>query len=516
MPAATIESPPSEPTYIGEWGDWRWRLSNIYFIQDERGHVVQFRPNPSQIELLEEWWYLNLILKARQLGFTTLIDLLALDQCVFVPSYAAGIIAHNLDDAEKIFRRKVKFPYTHLPEAVKMAVPLRRETTSQLTFENDSEISVGVSMRSGTMQFLHVSEFGKICAKYPAKAEEIVTGSFNAVHAGQIIVVESTAEGRYGDFYEMCQRARALQDLDDPLTKLDFKFHFFPWWADPRNVLQEKVAITKDLRQYFRRLAREFGILTNRNQQNWYAKKLEQHNDNWDLMKRENPSHPDEAFEAAIEGSYYGALISKMRLQGRIRNVPLISSEVVNTFWDLGRNDINAIWFHQFVAGEHRFIDYYENRGEDLGHYYDHLRNLREDEGYRFGRHYLPHDADNKNLERNESRVDRLVELGMDDSAIVVVERIEDLQVGIELTRKVLPNCWFDKERCDVGLKRLEEYRKTWDEKLATFHDHPAKTDARNGADAFRQFAQGWNPAPSGKRGKAWDRSRARTSFRTA
>ena len=37
------------------------------------------------------------------------------------------------------------------------------------------------SARSGTLQRLHVSEFGKICAQYPKKAREIVTGAFPAV-----------------------------------------------------------------------------------------------------------------------------------------------------------------------------------------------------------------------------------------------------------------------------------------------------------------------------------------------
>ena len=43
------------------------------------------------------------------------------------------------------------------------------------------------------MQRLHVSEFGKICNKYPDKAEEIVTGALQTVALGQGITIESTA-----------------------------------------------------------------------------------------------------------------------------------------------------------------------------------------------------------------------------------------------------------------------------------------------------------------------------------
>ena len=65
--------------------------------------------------------------------------------------------------------------------------------TAELVFDNGSNVSVGTSMRGGTLQYLHISEYGKISAKYPDKAKEIKSGSFNAVKAGQFIFVESTA-----------------------------------------------------------------------------------------------------------------------------------------------------------------------------------------------------------------------------------------------------------------------------------------------------------------------------------
>src|SRR3989344_2447817 len=82
-----------------QWADWRWRLHNLYRIVTDQGHDIPFRPNEMQTYFLNTFWYLNVILKARQHGFTTLIDLLMLDQCVFNSNINAGIIAHNLDDA---------------------------------------------------------------------------------------------------------------------------------------------------------------------------------------------------------------------------------------------------------------------------------------------------------------------------------------------------------------------------------------------------------------------------------
>ena len=48
-----------------------WRLDNLYFIQNERGEVVRFVRNESQRAFWDNAWYLNAILKARQLGFST-------------------------------------------------------------------------------------------------------------------------------------------------------------------------------------------------------------------------------------------------------------------------------------------------------------------------------------------------------------------------------------------------------------------------------------------------------------
>lgn len=52
-----------------------WRMSNLYYIKDKSGNKVLFTPNWAQLELLKPH-YLNIILKARQLGVTTFHALL--------------------------------------------------------------------------------------------------------------------------------------------------------------------------------------------------------------------------------------------------------------------------------------------------------------------------------------------------------------------------------------------------------------------------------------------------------
>jgi hypothetical protein len=137
--------------------------------------------NSAQRTLYDGMHSQNVILKARQRGFTTVIQLFMLDACLFNSDIRAGTIAHTLPDAQVIFRDKVKFPYDNLPDVLKIARPTQNDNTCELLFTNNSGIRVGVSLRSGTLQYLHVSEYGKICAKFPDKAREVRSGALNTV-----------------------------------------------------------------------------------------------------------------------------------------------------------------------------------------------------------------------------------------------------------------------------------------------------------------------------------------------
>lgn len=466
-----------------QWANPRWRLSNLYTIVDEHGLAIPFRPNDEQLKFLDELHSFNIILKARQLGFTTLCCLVYLDACLFTPNTRAGVIAHRLDDAKTIFRDKVKFPYDKLPEQLRERLPSVQDSADTLTFGNGSSIRVSTSMRSGTLQYLHVSEFGKLCAQFPDRAREVVTGSLNTVHAGQFVVIESTAEGQDGPFYKMVTEARRLADSGAPLTAIDYKFHFHPWWAKKEYSLPGGfVAIGEEYQRYFDTLEAQ-GIRLTEGQKAWYVKK---DGINEADMRREFPSTPDEAFEQALEGAYFSRQLAIATKQGRIGGFPFDPRYVVNTFWDLGRNDLNTIWLHQFIGGFHRFIGYYENSGEFIGHYIKWLREWAEERDATFGEHWLPHDGKRKSLWLENGT------LGVMDSlkfTPLFAPRPEDKLEAITLVRTVFPRCQFDAAACSVGLKRLREYRKEWDDLRGVWKDRPRHDDASHGADGFMTFA---------------------------
>jgi len=475
-----------------KFSDKWWRLNNLYYIVDKHGRRVLFQPNFAQKHLYNNIWHQNLILKARQMGFTTFIDIYFLDEIIFNSDVEAAIIAHNMEDASKIFRRKILYPFQNLPDWLQEARKPVSKNKSELQLPNSSIISVGVSMRSGTAQLLHISEFGKICARFPEKAREIVTGALEAIHttveSNSLLFIESTAEGRSGYFYDYCKKARDAAALGKVLTPLDFRFHFFPWHRDPGNKLDTPVPITTPMAEHFTETEAKLGLTFTPGQKYWYVKK---HNRLGEDMKREHPSDPDEAFEQSIQGAYFSAQFTKIRQEKRICSVPYQSGATVDTWWDLGMNDVMSIWFTQDIGREIHVVDYYENSGEQFEFYARYLEDLRSKHGFTWGRHNAPHDINVREIGgTGADRWESALKVGIRFNRI---PRIKYKIDSINAARRILPICWFDEVRTAKGVDRLEGYRKDWNEHLETYRDTPLHDINSNGADAFQTLAMGHN-----------------------
>ena len=481
---------------MSDFTDPYWRLNNLYKIKDKSGQVVTFRMNWAQKHLYKHMWYLSIILKARQLGCTTFIQIFMLDRALFNDNMNCGIVAHNKEDAEAFFRDKIKFAYDNLPQDLRNQLRATSDTARSLTFSNGSTIRVGTSMRSGTYQYIHVSEYGKMAAKYPDKAEEVKTGTLNTIAPGQIAFIESTAEGPFGEFYDMCRTAedltQAVENEQIEFTPLDWKFFFFPWWMHPDYELDHPVEIPEKMTQYFYELEHEEGIKLTPAKKYWYVKKAAEQGDK---MKQEYPSTPSEAFERSMELAIYGKQLRQARKDKRICQLPIERSIPVNTFWDLGHSDATSVWLHQHVESQHHFIYYFEGRLENLAYYVDQLFQLRDEYGWYYGVHYLPHDVSVTDISELQNRTRREVLQDAGLRPIQTVPKIRNLIDGIELTRRIFDQCWFDEEGCELGLRSLYGYEWAYDDHYKTTRNTPAPNWARHGADAFRQFAQGFrNP----------------------
>lgn len=473
---------------------WRITSGKLYKIMvkgddGEESLVKPFIPNAPQLQLLNNLHTRNLILKARQLGFTTLIAIYFLDCALFRDNVRAGVIAQAEDVAKTIFRDKIKFAYDNLPPPLREAMPLQRDSQSELLFaHNNSSIRVATSMRSGTLQYLHVSEFGKICAKFPDRAKEVVTGSIPAVPATGVVFIESTAEGPDGEFYKMAKRAEGLQEKGAELNRKDFKFNFFPWWIEERyRANPGTVVITPKDHEYFDEVEGKTGCTIDQEQRAWWCLTRDaEFSGETAKMWQEYPSTPQEAFQNSTEGCFYTVQLTAARKQGRITSIPHRPGYPVNTFWDIGHGDGTAIWFHQRIGQFDNFIAFLEGWGEPYSYFVEKMQRS----GWVWGTHYLPHDGNHirQGMNNNLSPKQMLEQLGLQN--IEIVPRTPDISHGIQATRQAFSSCWFDERLCKDGIEHLENYRKKFSSTNNRFTDEPRHDIHSEAADAFRQFGQ--------------------------
>jgi hypothetical protein len=335
---------------------------------------------------------------------------------------------------------------------------------------------------------LLISEFGKICAKSPDVAKEIVTGSLNTVSSDQIVAIESTAEGREGYFYEFAKRSQEIREqrgIDGILSSMEQRFFFFPWFDEPGyRESSTGIIVSKETNEYLDKIELERQRKIDEEQRRWYEMKLKMLGD---AMKQEYPSTPKEAFESANEGLYYGAQLAKIRATGGLCRVPYDNSSVVHTAWDIGLDDFTSIFCFQISRGGLiSIINYYENWDEGAAHYCDWLNQQK----YRFGRHIFPHDARKRDAGAKTQYLDYVTPLLEGKMVVLDIKECDKLE-GIQTVRSVLSRCVFDEEKTGKGFRHLEAYKKVWDDRLGCYKNTPLHDEHSHAADAFRYLAVG-------------------------
>lgn len=463
-----------------------WRLDHLYRITDRRGRAIPFRMNPQQRRVAEAVYRDGVrrivVLKARQLGFSTLFELMGLDYVLWNANRQASICADTADNAKKLLRSKVHFAYDALPEPLRAGAAALRRSESALILENKSALYAATRVRSGTNQFLHISEFGKIAHKDPERAREIRDGAFPTVPLDGVIAVESTFEGGKGGlFYQLLKTA--METPPERRTRADFAFMFFPWFDEPSYALEGgDGALAPDTREYFRRLSlRLEGRAFSFPQQLWYDRQkalLGQ------AVKKEYPSTPEEAFEAPVEGAIYADILWRLRAKGRVCDFEWDRRLPVFTFWDIGWSDSTAVWFVQMCGREIHFIDFYENAGQPCAHY---VRQVLA-KPYGVCTAYLPHDADAKEKGSGLSYREQMAAAGMPRCR--VIPRTRDKWAGINDLRALLERAWLHAGNCARGIECLEAYRKRRNDKLGVYEEEPVHDWASNAADAARMVAE--------------------------
>jgi hypothetical protein len=267
--------------------DKTWRMCHLYKIINKDGELVTFQMNDEQKELYASYQneehkrrtgLREYILKDRQIGITTFHVLYYLDEVIWNAGRTAAIIAHEREALEKIFR-KAKVALENIPDGIRPMVKI--ENKRELVFDNiNSSIYIALKVRSGTINHLHVSELA-----YIKEYQELKAGSFNSVPILGDITCESTGNG-LNQFYSDWKRNKS--------SKV-WRNHFFGW-TDHKAYTYDVDTDRVDHEEYLS------GI--DQKKVNWWYLKLEELENNLDLIKQEYPLNEEDAFMTSGSGIF--------------------------------------------------------------------------------------------------------------------------------------------------------------------------------------------------------------------
>ena len=331
-------------------------------IRDKSGKIINLQFNEPQqrlYDIIKEQKLKNkpvriVILKARQLGFSTIAESILFKETTTKFNVNTGIITHQ-DEATKNLFNMSKLMYECLPQEMK---PAKKASNAQeLIFDNDkgtglkSKIrcmtagSQGVG-RSYTYDNLHVSEL----AFWPGNKKTTMTGLLQAVPnlPSTIIIIESTANG-FEYFKEIWDGAVAGENDFIPLFVgwNELKDYQMPYTGF--ELTSEEIQLQRDYNLSLEQLTwRRWCIRNN------CSNDIEQ-------FKQEYPITPEEAFIST--GACY---FNKEIIMGRINKIKNIKPLRKGYFsYSINGNKISDI---EFIDDDKGYIDVYEEPKE--GHPY--------------------------------------------------------------------------------------------------------------------------------------------------
>lgn len=189
-------------------------------IRDKNGKIVPLRFNEPQQKYYNVIKSLNeqnkpiriIILKARQMGFSTATESIIFKNVVTKHNYSAGIITHKEDATANLFNMSKRM-LEYLPEELKPEQ--KKSNAKELIFNNDTGTGLDSKIRcmtaggkgvgrSDTFTALHLSELGF----WEGDKKATLTGLLQAVPntPESIVIIESTANG-FDYFKELWDKA---------------------------------------------------------------------------------------------------------------------------------------------------------------------------------------------------------------------------------------------------------------------------------------------------------------------
>lgn len=287
-------------------------------IRDKSGRIVGLKLNTPQLRLyniVKEQKAAGkpvrvIILKARQMGFSTLTESILFKETVTKFNRRTGIITHLASATTNLFNMS-KLMLDYLPDDIKPSV--KKSNAQELIFDNDSGtglksrikcMTAGTSGvgRSDTFDNLHLSEL----AFWEGDVTATLTGLFQAVPnlPDTMIIIESTANG-YEKFKELWDQAVNGES--------DFVPLFVAWYELPEySMPYSGFKLTEEEE----RLKQRYNLTDDQLEwRRWCIR----NNCQGDVSQfhQEYPSSPDEAFISTGK-----CIFNKEAIIERLRNVP--------------------------------------------------------------------------------------------------------------------------------------------------------------------------------------------------
>ncbi|WP_432400966.1 hypothetical protein [Wukongibacter sp. M2B1] len=232
-------------------------IEKYLYIKTKDKRVIPLNMNPIQNQYWDDKTNRDIILKPRQLGFTTLKVAQYFERVINEENVTAVIIAHDADSTQKIFKA-VQLMYENLPEEKKQHLnnglnkPKYGNRKEYYFIGNNSRISVGTAGntsfgRGDTINYLHCSEVA-----FWTNPEELMTGLLQAVPFDGEVCIETTANGVGNYFYRTYFEAKE--------GKSKFTSHFYRWFDHPEYNLQLDQGESIELDQEEQQLIETYGL----------------------------------------------------------------------------------------------------------------------------------------------------------------------------------------------------------------------------------------------------------------
>lgn len=269
--------------------------------------------NQEQIDLYKELCELKknhlpmrvIILKARQIGFSTFVAAMYFVLTIFKQNMNATIIADKADHASDLFS-KYKFFYEHLPEELKLKKKASNAKILEVDYGKGNSSTIKVTVqgdqagRSNTNQYLHLSETAFWDDLDGTMTSIMQTVSINNMDS--IVIMETTGNG-YNEFKRRWDNSVAGKSIFKPL--------FYPWWSNKDYVMKE--VVLDSLYPHEEELVKKYNL--SMEQLAWYRAKLGEMDGNLETLTQEYPSTPIEAFRTTGESIFDMTLVEMRKEQ---------------------------------------------------------------------------------------------------------------------------------------------------------------------------------------------------------